>query len=306
MLDELFADGYMESCINLGQYYLFGLANKKDYEQALFYFRKGVEADIPACYYFLGYMYFLGHGVETDYIKAVQLILESEKKGFILLKPYLAYAYAYGKGVGTDYEKAWKYSAVMHLHFPIFSTKFLRGYLVQSGYFSDNFYNKFPPTAYGAYDAAAAFKVYCGYNGMAMLLLSDEDYKYKFGPQFKGKKKDPEKAVEFLKKSAGRECLDAVITLADFYKNGTYVDSNKFLAWYYYSKANRLLFLNDYEGHTDDVYLSPEEYYGRPHIIKWLKKEAAAGNEKAIAVINLLKSRKNIPGNYNWIDVDSY
>ncbi|MGE4498380.1 MAG: tetratricopeptide repeat protein [Deferribacterales bacterium] len=295
MLEELLEAGDMRAAANLGSIYREGRGVKKDYKKAVGYYEIGATTD-PASMFLLGYMYFMNYGVETDYNKAFKLFTSSEQAGFQYGYYFIAYSYIYAKGTTADLDMA---NSVFQMIYPVRSPEYYtsihKAYLYEHGrvdkYNNDNRYNE--------YSRASSHGVYCGSFGLGNFNLVNPNTDSQFNPQ-------KEWGVDLLIKSADDDCLDANIRLSEFYSTGSFVDKDLKKAARYNKNAAKLLFLDKFEEHTRFVYLSPEEYYGRPHIIKWLKKEAAAGNEKAIAVINLLKSRKNIPGNYNWIDVDLY
>ena len=97
-----------------GNYFL----DKKDYVKAFKCFKAGAEINYDgrqSCYpfakvadnkYELAHLYESGHGVDQDYVKAVQLYKEVAEDYGRNNIPDLARMYLYGKGVEQDYETA--------------------------------------------------------------------------------------------------------------------------------------------------------------------------------------------------------
>ena len=87
---------------NLGIMYIKGLGVKKDYKKAFELFQEAaIQGNIQAQYN-LGLMYYMGLSVKKDYKKAAKLFEEPAKKGNPRAQCYLGLMYATGKGVRKD------------------------------------------------------------------------------------------------------------------------------------------------------------------------------------------------------------
>ncbi len=135
-----------------------------------------------------------------------------------------------------------------------------------------------------AYKSAFKNDIYCGENRLANLYMNDRTYSDVI--------KDKATGMKYLEESATKGCLDANIRL--YYHH---LESDSAKADLYEAQANKLLITKDFNKFTDNVYLTVEEYYGRPYIHKWLNKEADKENMKAKEVLRLLQESEK----YNLI-----
>ena len=81
----------------------------KNYEQAVYWYRKSAEQGNASAQKDLGYMYRLGKGVEQDYAEAVRLYRLAAEQGNALAQSNLGDMYEYGKGVARDLQEARKW-----------------------------------------------------------------------------------------------------------------------------------------------------------------------------------------------------
>lgn len=92
--------------ILLGLDYYEGKKIPKDYEKAIFFFKKALKYENRIAYFFLGSMYEKGEGVEKNYPKAIRFYNKAAKQGYIPALYNLAIMYYYGRGVKKNYRKA--------------------------------------------------------------------------------------------------------------------------------------------------------------------------------------------------------
>jgi len=78
----------------------------KDYQKALYWYKKAAEQGYAKAANHLGAIYANGLGVPQNYSKAVYWYKKAAKKGFALAEFNLGYMYEYGLGVPRDYNKA--------------------------------------------------------------------------------------------------------------------------------------------------------------------------------------------------------
>lgn len=79
---------------------------KKDYKQAVNWFRKSAEQGNPLAQCNLGWCYETGNGVTKDYNQAVDWYRKSAEQGEAVAQRNLGMCYEYGYGVEKDYNQA--------------------------------------------------------------------------------------------------------------------------------------------------------------------------------------------------------
>ena len=80
--------------------------NKKDYSEAVKWYRKSAEQGNASAQYSLGWMYRNGYGVDKDYGEAVRWYRKSAEQGNSYGQNGLGYMYRNGYGVDKDYTEA--------------------------------------------------------------------------------------------------------------------------------------------------------------------------------------------------------
>ena len=98
--------GQPKAQFKLGVGYKCGSGVKKDYEKAVYWFRKAAEQGHAPAKCNLGWMYSHGSGVKKDLEKAVDWFREAADQGFAQAQCNLGVMYDYGYGVKKDLEKA--------------------------------------------------------------------------------------------------------------------------------------------------------------------------------------------------------
>lgn len=101
--------GYSDAQDNLGLMFEFGYGVEKDFAEAVKWYAKAVEQEDPNGLYHLGVMFQQGKGVEQDYRLARGLYLRSAELGNKSGQFALAYMYDKGLGVSEDNDKAIKW-----------------------------------------------------------------------------------------------------------------------------------------------------------------------------------------------------
>ena len=81
----------------------------KNYEQAVYWFRKAAEQRYADAQFNLGWMYEYGQGVKQDYGEAVKWYRLAAEQGHAPAQYNLGLMYEYGKGVKKDYSEALKW-----------------------------------------------------------------------------------------------------------------------------------------------------------------------------------------------------
>ena len=79
---------------------------KKDYKQAMQWYRRAAKHGAKGAYVDIGVMYAKGFGVKKDLNQAVQYYILGTEKGDADAQALLGTSYAYGKGVQQDTDKA--------------------------------------------------------------------------------------------------------------------------------------------------------------------------------------------------------
>lgn len=93
--------GYLDKA---WQYY-----QKKDYDNALLWWRKAAKHNVAAAQYNIGLCYERGTGVKADMKTAVEWYQKAADQNMPGAQYNLGYCYAEGKGVKQDYEKAFEW-----------------------------------------------------------------------------------------------------------------------------------------------------------------------------------------------------
>jgi TPR repeat protein len=93
----------------IGRRYLYGIYTKKDFKNAIEWFKKGVENNDPESMYYMGLIYLLGYGVKIDYDKAYHYFKMSVNNGYEYANIGLGYMNFYGLKVTKDVDKALLY-----------------------------------------------------------------------------------------------------------------------------------------------------------------------------------------------------
>ena len=94
---------------NLGVLYDNGRGVRKDYKEAVKWYRKAAEQGLAGAQNNLGVLYDNGQGVRKDYKEAVKWYRKSAEQGYSKAQSNLGMMYAKGKGVLQDYKEAVKW-----------------------------------------------------------------------------------------------------------------------------------------------------------------------------------------------------
>ena len=109
---ELYSDaqqGDVVAQFSLGWCYKYGEGVKKDYVQAVNWYRKAAEQEYAEAQFFLGLCYESGEGVEKDLVEAVKWFRKAAKQENAEAQLFLGFCYEYGKGVEKDFVEAVKW-----------------------------------------------------------------------------------------------------------------------------------------------------------------------------------------------------
>lgn len=101
--------GNAEAQNNLGYRYYNGKGVKRDYAEAVKWYRKSAEQGYAEAQYWLGLMYQWGKGVKQDYAEAIKWFLKSAEQGYAKAQYTLGISYHLGEGVKKDYAEAAKW-----------------------------------------------------------------------------------------------------------------------------------------------------------------------------------------------------
>ena len=82
---------------------------KKDYSEAVKWYRKAAEQGSARAQCYLGECYYYGRGVSQDYSEAVKWYSKAAEQGYASAQCNLGYCYQYGQGVSQDYTEAVKW-----------------------------------------------------------------------------------------------------------------------------------------------------------------------------------------------------
>ena len=94
------------AALNLGLAYLSGQGVPQDYTEAARWNRKAAEQGLAGAEHNLGNAYFKGQGVPQNYVEAVKWYRRAAYQGLAASQYSLGLAYANGNGVGQDYLEA--------------------------------------------------------------------------------------------------------------------------------------------------------------------------------------------------------
>ncbi len=112
---------------------------RKDYAEAVRWYRKSAEQGGASAQYSLGWMYRNGYGVDKDYIEAVRWYRKSAEQGNSYAQDNIGDMYYYGYGVDKDYAEAvrwYRKSAEQGKA----SAQYNLGWMYQNGYGVDKDY----------------------------------------------------------------------------------------------------------------------------------------------------------------------
>ena len=98
--------GNAKAQYNLGGMYYNGQGVRKDYAQAVQWYRKAAEQGNAKAQYNLGVMYEKGQGVRKDYVEAVRWYRKAAEQGIAEAQFNLGVKYANGQGVRQNYKIA--------------------------------------------------------------------------------------------------------------------------------------------------------------------------------------------------------
>ena len=239
-----------------------GFYDKKDYANALIYFKRAANLNNSIALYYLGFMYDMGYGVPKDYKKAFKYYKQSADLGYVLGINNLGVLYYYGLGVKKDlntacllYEKAVK-AGESSVAFRNLGMCYEDG----RGNFEKNInkaikcYEKSVDlgSEEAVYDLAAVYEEIKDYKKSLALLKQASQSKnyiikrkslYAVGDMYNkghGVPKDYKKAVEYFNKSAKFEYSYSYNKLGIMYEDGKGVKKDYVKALFNYNKAAEL------------------------------------------------------------------
>ena len=99
--------GDAEAQFNLGFCYDDGRGVRKDYGEAVKWYRKAAEQNFAPAQFNLGYCYDNGEGVAKDYVEAVKWYRQAAEQGHAEAQYNLGCGYANGQGVARDKVEAY-------------------------------------------------------------------------------------------------------------------------------------------------------------------------------------------------------
>jgi TPR repeat protein len=203
------------------KYYLGEHGIERDYIKAVECYEKAAEQGYAPAQNGLGYCYQYGHGVSQSYEKAIECYIRAADQGYSKSQCNLGFCYKYGQGVPQDYEQAidWFTKSAEQGYA---SAQNALGYCYQYGQGVLQDYKKavewYSKAANQNYDKAQCNLGVCYYRGHGV-------------PQ------DYIKAVEWYTKAAERDYALAQYNLAVCYKNGQGVPRDLAKAMEWYTKA---------------------------------------------------------------------
>ena len=205
----------------IGVIYELGFGVEQCYEQALYWYRKGVEQGDNCSILFLGVMYEFGEGVEQDYDQAVYWYRKAAEQGFACAQFSLGTMYERGLGVEQDYEQAiyWYRNAAEQGH------EWAQYYLGYSYEFGEGIEQDYAQAVYWHRKAAEQGNV------LAQRSLGNL---YRDG---NGVEVDFERAAYWFRLAAEQEDAEAAHLLGEMYKNGIGVGQSDEQAAYWLNKA---------------------------------------------------------------------
>lgn len=214
MMSYLYGHGDHRGAYCLGYMYENGYGIEKNIEKAIMYYSSH---DDDLCSYRMGMLYMLGQYVEQDDALALDYLSKSHEPnaylyfGILLEKKrdYSGAFQAYIKGARL-YQKECLYKV---------------GYYLYKGIGTDlnqkEAYHYFMYAYYCLHGDSAYQLSTMYFDGIVVM-------------------KDVKKAISFLKQAARLYCRNACLTLAQFYRDGLYVEKNFQLSLEYYQKANEI------------------------------------------------------------------
>ena len=187
--------------LQLGQMHKNGNGVCEDYQEALFWFRKSAEQNLPEAQYEIGMMYHEGIGVLQDYLEALYWLEKASVQGHTEAQYEIGMIYLNGTGVLQNHRKAFYW---------------------------------FEKAAHQGH-AKAQFKIYkkAAHQGdiKAQCQLG---YMYMHG---KGVLRDEHKAVDWYQRAAEQGNLEAQLWLGQTYKNGNGFLKDDQKAFYWFEKV---------------------------------------------------------------------
>ena len=94
---------------NLGYCYEYGKGVRRDYTEAMKWYRESAERGNAPAQYNIGNCYYYGKGTSKDYAEAIKWFKKAAEQGYASAQCNLGICYHYGKGVGQDYAEAVKW-----------------------------------------------------------------------------------------------------------------------------------------------------------------------------------------------------
>lgn len=210
--------------VQLGTAYHFGQSKEfvaKDYEKALYWYRKSAEQDNPIAYFQLGQMYRFGRGVEVDEKQAFSHYLRAAELGESSSFFDVGMAYYDGWGVAKDDKKAfyWIQKSAEHgYHYNLLGMFYYHGI----------------GTARNAKKAFDNFTKAIHQSPNNAELQEQLGIMYEFGY---GTPPDLNQAFHFYLKARKKGKQYSAYRLAEFYQQGIVVAKNIELAEAYYQLA---------------------------------------------------------------------
>ncbi len=213
-------NGSVDGKTMLAYCYATGMGTPRNYRNAFKLFREAAEAGDEAGAFNLAVAYELGHGTGRDMNKAFYWYKKSAEKGDIDAMYELAECYSAGAGTPENPDQAlfWINKAVAENH-PA-AMNFLGSHFKQKG------------------DEKKAFSLFC-----KAAAAGNAAAQYNLGICYfegKGTQKSLTPALEWLKKAAEQENIDALLKLAEIYSGGIGVEKDEAQAVLLRQKAKEL------------------------------------------------------------------
>lgn len=101
--------GDVKAQYDLGFRFEMGIDVDKNYEKALYWYKKAAEQGLASAQYSLGYLYEEGLGVAQSYEKAHEWYVKANEQGSAEAKSAIGVLYYNGKGVKQSYQAAKKW-----------------------------------------------------------------------------------------------------------------------------------------------------------------------------------------------------
>ena len=101
--------GHTDAQVWIGYYYEKGQGVQQDYAEAVKWYRKAAEQGNATGQCNLGYCYSFGKGVQQDYTESVKWYRKAAEQDYVEAQTNLGWCYEYGKGVQQDYTEAEKW-----------------------------------------------------------------------------------------------------------------------------------------------------------------------------------------------------